>query len=744
VKRRRPSVYESIRRAQARAARDGEGGSGRPTEPDIWGRLAQAPPAAPGASVWDRLSAMVAPEEFRPKIADDIEIKEFRLRWGNDYAVIANPRDLIHYQLDPSEAELVKRMDGTRTVKEIVLDRLGHEGELEVSSVSDLVAQLHAGNFLDQSFVDVNEALGRAMHPISTPRRKLREFATTLSVEWKDAHQLVQWLYDHGLKWLFTRWATVLSVALAVTGVVAFVALIRSKQFDLTGESLVIGFVVLLVLDYFMVFVHELGHALVLVRNGRKVRSAGFQIYFGSPAFFVDASDGLMMERSQRIVESFAGPYAQMLVGGAASIVAWAFPGWILAETFYRYAVINYLVLTLNLIPLLELDGYWILSEVIQVPDLRPRSLSFVRHDLWHKLRTRQRFSKQDAGLGLYGTLGVAFTIFSFYTAFFYWRTIFGGLVSRLWNAGIFTRVLLLVLAVFVGGPVIRAAIKLVRSAIRRLRALWRRARFRLETRWRVEAAELIDALPLFDDLPVDVLNELAGGVRLRTFPPGQPVVRQGERAEAFYLVRSGTLRVIEEDPSSGTERVLRTLGRGESFGELGLAEGSPRSATVRTVEEAEVFEIDKGLFDRLLADTIHLPGFRPTIQAITELRKLRCFSHLEPDELAELLNHGAWVNIPPGETILEQGQPGDAFFAIGSGRVEVTENGRPLTTLGRGSYFGEVALLLDVPRTASVRAQTPVRAYRLDRQGFDRLIRAAFKRGTINPHMSLGRSWQH
>ena len=55
---------------------------------------------------------------------------------------------------------------------------------------------------------------------------------------------------------------------------------------------------VILALNYFLTFCHELGHATVLVHHGRRVKSAGFMIYFGSPAFFVDSSDGLMLDRT--------------------------------------------------------------------------------------------------------------------------------------------------------------------------------------------------------------------------------------------------------------------------------------------------------------------------------------------------------------------------------------------------------------------------------------------------------------
>jgi CRP-like cAMP-binding protein/Zn-dependent protease len=688
-----------------------------------------------GADVWERIAHLVDASELRPKLADDIEIRVFEQRWGEGYVMIANPRDLLHYRLAASDLPLLHMMDGTRTVKEIVIERFEESGEIELTAVIDLVRSLYQGNFLERRFVDVPSMVTRAMDPVTERRRKAREFGRTLSIEWEGAHRLVQWLYDHGLKWVFTPAVLVLLIVTSVIGLGFFVNLVRDQQFAIAGRSLAIGFIVLIVLDYVMVFCHELGHALVIVHNGRRIRSAGFQIYFGSPAFFVESSDGLMMDRRQQIIESFAGPFAQLVLAGIASIIAASFPGWILSETMYKFAVLNYLVVIMNLIPLLELDGYYILADLIEIPDLRERSLVFMRRDLFHKLRTREHFSKRDAGLALYGVLGIAFTIFSLYTAYYYWRTVFGDLVSRLWAQGAATRVLLLILAVFIAGPLLRGLIKLLRAIGREVRAVWRRIEFKLETGWRVEASELIDRLPMFEDIPVDALNEIAGRVRLRGLGDGQPVFRQGEQPDAFYVVRTGVLEVVEEDSESGGERRLRDLGRGESFGELGLVTSAPRAATVRAIGSAEVFEVDKGAFDHLLADKLHLPDFEPTLQQVAELRGLHCFAGLSTAQLWELLERGGWVSFAPGERIMREGDFGDSFYAISSGQVDIVKDERLVTTIGRGSYFGEVALLMEVPRTATVIARTPVRAFRLDREGFDRLVGDAFRRGTLITH---------
>ncbi len=736
----RPSAYASIQRGIGST----EGGAAGPARGVEAALGAGTVTDRDGRGLWDELAERLDPAAFRPQLASDVEVKTFRLRWGNDYAMIANPRDLVHYRLEPGETELLPLMDGSRTVSEIVVDRLRGSGDLDLSAVADLVRQLRVGNFLTTPFLDVDAAVRRAIDPVSAARARARAFARTLSIEWKGAHRLVSWFHRYLLRWFFIPVVGAAALTVAVAGGLAFWSVYHSGRFGLSGDSPVAESLILLGMNYFLTFMHELGHAVVLVHYGRRVKSAGFMIYFGSPAFFVDSSDGLMLDRRQRMVQSFAGPYVELIIAGIAAGLVWIFPGSPVAPVLYKFALLNYFVIFLNLVPMLELDGYWILSDVIQVPDLRPRSLQFLRYDLWRKLRHREHLTKQEAGLGLYAVLGVAFTIVSVWWSVIFWDEVFGGLVRALWQGGALGRALLVALALFVTGPVLRGAISLVRSLLRRARAAVERIRFRMQTRWRVEAATLIDALPIFEDLPEDVLSDLAGRVRLRRFPAGKSVFRQGDRPETFYVVRRGVLHVVEEDPDSGKERVLQSLGRGASFGELALVDAAARSATVRAVTDAQLFEVAEGTFDRLLADTVRLPAFAPTLQAVVELRRLPAFGALGEDDLSEVLERGAWLNVSPGETIIEQGEEGDAFYAIGSGRVDVVRGGVLERTMGPGEHFGEIALLAGVPRTASVVARTPARLFRLDREGFGRAVAGAFRRGTLNPAAAIDRTWQH
>lgn len=112
-------------------------------------------------------------------------------------------------------------------------------------------------------------------------------------------------------------------------------------------------------------------------------------------------------------------------------------------------------------------------------------------------------------------------------------------------------------------------------------------------------------------------------------------------------------------------------------------------------------------------------------LRAMGLLNAIPFFAPLPPLSLGRIASALERVSAAAGAVVVRQGEPGDRFYVIDEGVVSVTIDGRPVRDLGPGDFFGEIALLRDVPRTASVTARDAVRLYALRREEFLRAVRS-------------------
>jgi CRP-like cAMP-binding protein len=243
----------------------------------------------------------------------------------------------------------------------------------------------------------------------------------------------------------------------------------------------------------------------------------------------------------------------------------------------------------------------------------------------------------------------------------------------------------------------------------------------------RGEYAELLRRIPLFASMDETEIDLVCANLTLERFGPGRVVIRQGEPGDKFYVVREGHVEVSQTD-GAGSARVVNSLDRGGYFGEMALLSDAPRNATCRTTMRTELLSLRRSDFRRLLgSDLAWQAKLDDALARVALLRGIPAFAQLDVHQLGLIASRLRGAHYREMELVLRQGEPGDAFYIIRSGRVAITTAASGVETRveerGPGEYIGEIALLQRGPRTATARALTDLDVWVLDAADFDRVV---------------------
>lgn len=243
-------------------------------------------------------------------------------------------------------------------------------------------------------------------------------------------------------------------------------------------------------------------------------------------------------------------------------------------------------------------------------------------------------------------------------------------------------------------------------------------------------ASALADS-QLARELGAGALEGIADQIRLIDLEPGQVLVAEGDVAEELFVVLDGELEVLVD--ASGVDQSLSRIRPGETVGEIALLAGDHRSATVRALVPSALAAITADGFQRLLRDRpAEAEGFaRRAVERLRHTQLVRqlndLFGALEPEVLATIEDLIEWMPVRAGTRLFQEGDPGDAGYLVVTGRLRAfrTVDGAEVEVgeIGRSQMAGEIALLEDVPRTATVYAVRDSQLVRFSRAAFTTLI---------------------
>lgn len=254
---------------------------------------------------------------------------------------------------------------------------------------------------------------------------------------------------------------------------------------------------------------------------------------------------------------------------------------------------------------------------------------------------------------------------------------------------------------------------------------------------------EILSALKqvsIFDDLTDEQLRRICDAVEIVPYNTGDQIIKKGTSGNIFYMIKSGSVKVTD----LGEKYADFELHSGDYFGERALITGEPRAANVYASGTVSLLALDREAFISLLGPLHELITDNMNMRVLTSIK---LFEKLNNDERSKLSKSFEYEHFRKGDVIIRQGDKGAKFYILNEGIAKVYVGDEMIGDLKAGTYFGEMALLDDEVRKATVIADDFCDCYSIDRATFNQLLgslSSIISRETNSRFESLSTSTRH
>jgi CRP-like cAMP-binding protein len=238
-----------------------------------------------------------------------------------------------------------------------------------------------------------------------------------------------------------------------------------------------------------------------------------------------------------------------------------------------------------------------------------------------------------------------------------------------------------------------------------------------------------------FAHLSDGALEEACSKLELVELYAGAEIIKEGTPADAYYMVKRGEVEVLKRT-KWGQEAKIINLKCGEGFGEMALLTCSPRFSTVVAKTDVTLYKLYKKDFDEIVrwdsAISCMMGSKAHASSEYNKIKTLQPFALLEPEKMFALSDKFVEKNYAFGADIIKEGEVGDAYYVIKSGRVAVIkkenrEQPEQVAVLGEGEAFGEEALISGKRRSATCRTLEETVVLSLSKADFEKIMKASF-----------------
>lgn len=350
----------------------------------------------------------------RPKVRGDLVISRQEVG-GRVRYVVKDPQTHRYFQCGEDEIAILRLMDGSRSLEELSSACVTSlEMEVDVPVLRDFVGQLYPLGLFEVEGGH-GQLLVKKAGSIGNPLMNLLFFRVGVVRPGK----FLAWL-DGWAGFFYTPVFVALALGTLGAGMWTLVENFDGIGRDLMAHAGLFNLILLWVVAFVMIGLHETAHGLTCTHFGGHVREMGFLLLFGLPCLYTDVSDAwLFPRRSRRLWVTLAGPFFEAFLW-SLSILAWRVtaPGTGLHLVALCGVLTSGMTLILGLNPLIKLDGYYLLSDWLEVPNLRARSFSYFGRVLWRTLTGAAEVvpadvpGRQKRIFLTYAPLGLAYSTF--------------------------------------------------------------------------------------------------------------------------------------------------------------------------------------------------------------------------------------------------------------------------------------------------------------------------------------------